>query len=95
MVLPRRQKKNKVIKDVDGVSGATAHWDKEKGIKINLEHLDPSKQALLDFKSSVIDNKTPESSIITGAKAAICVQMGLDAMYNNEIVKWNSTILDI
>ena len=90
---PESKKKNKVIKDVDGVSGATAHWDKEKGTKIDLEHLDPSKQALLDFKSSVIDNITPESNIITGAKAAICVQMGLDAMYNNEIVKWKNNIL--
>ena len=44
----------------------------------------------VDFKSSIINNKMPESSVITGAKAAICVQMGLDAMYNNEIVKWDS-----
>ncbi len=89
---PEGKKKNKVIKDVDGVSGATAQWHKEKGSKINVEHLDPSKQALLDFKSSIINNKTPESSIITGAKAAICVQMGLDAMYKNKIVKWHDKI---
>ena len=87
---PEGKKKHKVIEDVDGVSGATSQWDKEKGSKIDLEHLDPSKQALLDFKSSIINNKMPESSVITGAKAAICVQMGLDAMYNNEIVKWDS-----
>jgi hypothetical protein len=37
-----------------------------------------------------MSNKAPESSVITGAKAAICVQMGLDAMYNNEIVKWDN-----
>lgn len=36
--------------EVDGVSGATAQWDKAKGYNINIEHLDPSKQALLDFK---------------------------------------------
>jgi predicted dehydrogenase len=87
---PEGKSKDKVIGEVDGVSGATSQWNKEKGIKINLEHLDPSKQALLDFKASILSNKTPESGIITGAKAAICVQMGLDAMYNNEIVQWNS-----
>ncbi|MGB5417497.1 Gfo/Idh/MocA family protein [Algibacter sp.] len=86
-------KKNKIIAEVDGVSGATAHWETEKGYPLNIEHLNPSTQALIDFKSSIVINKTPESSVITGAKAAICVQMGLDAMYNNEIVKWNSKIL--
>lgn len=91
---PEGKNKNKVIKDVDGVSGATAQWDKEMGYKINLEHLDPTKQALLDFKSSIQNNKTPVSSVMEGAKAAICVQMGLDAMYNNKIVKWNPKVLD-
>lgn len=87
---PEGKKKNKVIKDVDGVSGATAQWDKEKGYKIDLEHLDPSKQALLDFKTAILDNNQPKSGLITGAKTAICVQMGLDAMYNNEIVKYDN-----
>ena len=90
---PEGKRKNRVRKDVDGVSGATAQWDIEKGYKINVEHLDPSKQALLDFRASVLNNKSPESGIINGAKAAICVQMGLDAMYNNEIVKWNNKIV--
>ena len=90
---PEGKRKNRVLKDVDGVSGATAQWDIEKGYKINVEHLDPSKQALLDFRASVLNNKSPESGIINGAKAAICIQMGLDAMYNNEIVKWNNKIV--
>ncbi|GAA4817975.1 Gfo/Idh/MocA family oxidoreductase [Litoribaculum gwangyangense] len=87
---PEGKKKYKVIEDVDGVSGATAQWDKDKGSKIDVEHLDPSKQALLDFKASILNNKIPQSNVITGAKAAICVQMGLDAMYNNKIVKCNN-----
>lgn len=87
---PEGKKKNKVIEDVDGVSGATAQWNVEKGYQIHLEHLDPSKQALLDFQTSIRDNKTPISNITTGAKAAVCVQMGLDAMYNNKIMKWNA-----
>ncbi|TBN03681.1 Gfo/Idh/MocA family oxidoreductase [Hyunsoonleella flava] len=90
---PEGKKKNRVIKDVDGVSGATAMWDAEKGMRINVEHLDPSKQALLDFKTAILDNTNPVSNVITGAKASICVQMGLDAMYNNKIVGWNNTIL--
>ncbi|APY11607.1 dehydrogenase [Seonamhaeicola sp. S2-3] len=85
--------KNKVMGEVDGVSGATALWNKTKGYNINIEHLNPSKQALLDFKSAIINNKTPLSDITSGSKTAICVQMGLDAMYNNKIVSWNNDIL--
>ena len=88
---PEGKKKAKVkkLQDVDGVSGAT--WqadDKGYGEPINISHQNPSKQALTDFRNSILDNKEPVSNIITGAKAAICVQMGLDAMYNNEIVTW-------
>lgn len=86
-------KKNKIMGEVDGVSGATAQWDKEKGYNINIEHLDPSKQALLDFKSAIINNKNPLSNITSGAKTAVCVQMALDAMYNNKIVQWNNNII--
>lgn len=90
---PEGKSEQKVMDDVDGVSGATAQWDVEKGYQINKEHLDPSKQALLDFKNSILNNKTPQSDILTGAKTAVCVQMGLDAMYNNEIVKWKNGIV--
>ena len=90
---PEGKENNKVLGEVDGVSGATAYWDKEKGSKINLEHLNPSQQALLDFRHAILNNKQPKSDSITGAKTAICVQMGLDAMYNNEIVKWKNNIL--
>jgi len=86
-------KKNKVMGEVDGVSSATAKWDEAKGYNINIEHLEPSKQALLDFKNAIIDNKTPLSNITSGAKTAVCVQMALDAMYDNKIVKWNDNIV--
>ncbi|MFK8061146.1 MAG: Gfo/Idh/MocA family protein [Polaribacter sp.] len=85
-------KKNKIMGEVDGVSGATAQWDKNKGYNINIEHLDPSKQALLDFKAAILNNKNPLSDITSGAKTAVCVQMALDAMYNNKIVKYNNLI---
>lgn len=75
--------------NVDGVSGATIQWEEGKGIPIHIEHADPSKQALMDFRDSIIDHKQPLSNLQTGAKTALAVQMALDAMYNNEIVKWN------
>jgi predicted dehydrogenase len=79
----------KVIKDVDGVSGATSssgHYDYSE--PIHVRHEDPSKQALMDFRDSILDKKEPISNVITGAKAAVCVQMALDAMYTESIVKW-------
>jgi len=83
------EKLNKVVGEVDGVSGATMSWDENKGYPINTEHLNPSKQALIDFKQAILNNKQPLSNIYTGAKTAVCVQMGLDAMYQNKIVKWD------
>jgi len=71
---------------VDGVSGATAKKYNVLGSPIEVEHREPSEQALMDFRNNIIYNKKPISDITTGANAAICVQMGLDAMYNNEIV---------
>lgn len=72
---------------VDGVSGATAKKYNDLGSPIKVEHREPSEQALIDFRDNIIYNKKPISDITTGANAAICVQMGLDAMYKNEIVK--------
>ncbi len=77
---------------VDGVAGATVQWEQGKGIPIEVGHADPSKQALMDFKDSIIDNKAPASNVITGAKAAICVQMGLDAMHTDQIVAWKDVL---
>jgi predicted dehydrogenase len=76
----------KEIGIVDGVSGATKQWEQGKGIPIKVEHAEPSKQALMDFRDSILNNSKPESNIITGANTAFCVQMGLDAMYNGQII---------
>lgn len=86
-------KKNKIMGEVDGVTGATASWDKTKGYNINIEHLDPSKQALIDFRDAILDNKTPLSNITSGAKTAVCVQMGIDAMYENKIIRNKNNII--
>ncbi|PIF00223.1 MAG: dehydrogenase [Maribacter sp.] len=82
--------KNKELGEVDGVSGAMVKWDEGKGYVLNIEHGDASKQALHDFRDSIQNNTKPISNITTGANTAICVQMGLDAMYNEEIVHWKN-----
>ncbi len=87
---PEGNYKEKEIGEVDGVSGATMQWEKGKGIPINVHHTHSSEQALIDFSNSVINNTPPKSDFITGSKAAIAVQMGLDAMYDNKIVKWDT-----
>ena len=71
---------------LDGVSGATIKWEQGLGIPIEVAHKGPSQQALIDFRDSIFFNKKPISNVITGANTAICVQMGLDAMYGNKIV---------
>ncbi len=82
----------KEIGRVDGVSGATTKWEKGKGEPIEVGHADPSKQALMDFRENVVNNTEPISNAVSGAKTALCVQMGLDAMYHNEIVSWNNDL---
>ncbi|WP_299555532.1 Gfo/Idh/MocA family oxidoreductase [Seonamhaeicola sp.] len=78
------------LTEVDGVAGATAPTDyiPQKGTPIKVEHLNPSKQALIDFKDAVIHNKQPISNIETGANTAKAVQLALDAMYNEAVVYW-------
>ena len=79
----------KKLEDVDGVSGATSDPHLQgKGRQINFSHEDPTKQALIDFRESILSNKTPLSDVHTGARTAAAVQLSLDAMYNNEIVYW-------
>ena len=79
----------KELGDVDGVSGATMNHNNLQGAAINISHIDPTKQALVDFKDSIINHTTPISNVYTGAHTAVAVQMSLDAMINNEIVYWD------
>ncbi|TNJ44901.1 Gfo/Idh/MocA family oxidoreductase [Tamlana fucoidanivorans] len=77
----------KELGEVDGVSGATVNSQMQgKGIPIHIEHNDPSKQALIDFRDSIVNNTEPISNIHTGANTAKAVQMSLDAMYKDEII---------
>ena len=76
--------------EVDGVSGATVGWTKGKGVRLDLKHLDPTAQALTDFKDSILNNTNPLSGIITGAKAAYAVEMGIKAMDTNKVTYWDN-----
>ncbi len=80
----------KELGDVDGVSGATTYPQMQsKGTAIKVSHIDPSKQALIDFRDNIRNNKTPISNVNTGASTAKAVQLSLDAMYKNEIIYWD------
>jgi len=74
--------------DVDGVSGATIKWEEGKGMPIHINHEDPSKQALIDFRDSINKSEEPISGINTGAQTALAVQMALDAMDTKTLVTW-------
>ena len=60
----------------------------QKGYSISMNHLDPSKQALIDFRDNIYENKLPISNVYTGANTAVAVQMSLDAMIKSEIQYW-------
>ncbi len=85
-----KQKKEKKYENVDGVSGATAagEYIPELGKALKVEHLEPSKQALVDFKNSIIHNKQPISNIYTGADTAKAVHLAIEAMISGEVKHW-------
>ncbi|MEI6865907.1 Gfo/Idh/MocA family oxidoreductase [Flavicella sp.] len=87
--------KNVTHQDLDGVSGATAKAEMGYGEAIKVLHEEPTRQALIDFRDNIFNKTLPKSNFITGAKTAICVQMGLDAMYNNDIVHWPTDFNDL
>ncbi|WP_305981899.1 Gfo/Idh/MocA family protein [Roseivirga thermotolerans] len=75
--------------NVDGVSGATIKaYDNRPGYQFNLDHKDPTLQALLDFQEAIVTGEEPLSNVVTGGHAAMVVQMALDAIHNNKIVSW-------
>jgi len=73
---------------VDGVTGASVKWDEEKGYPIEIDHIDPTLQAIIDFRDCVINNTKPTSNELTGAQASIMVQMSLDAIENSSVLNW-------
>ena len=77
--------------EVDGVSGATTNWTQGKGTSLDIQHIDPTKQALMDFKDAILNNIEPLSNVITGAKAAYAVDMGIKAMDTEKTIYWDNT----
>jgi predicted dehydrogenase len=78
--------------DVDGVSGATTNWEEGKGVPVAFKHLDPTRQALMDFRDAIIDSKEPLSNVISGAKTAFAIDMGIRAMDQEKTIYWDPTI---
>lgn len=78
------------LQTVDGVTGATKiTWNKDGGIPIlNEPTKDGTWYALKDYYKSIIENKQPDSNVITGAKTAFCVDMINQAAYNDKIQYW-------
>ena len=76
--------------EVDGVSGATTNWTQSKGTPLEIGHIDPTKQALIDFRDAILNNKEPNSGVTTGAKAAYAVEMGIQAMDTEKIIHWDN-----
>ena len=77
--------------DVDGVSGATTNWEAGKGIPLDFAHIDPTQQALEDFRDSIVNSKAPLSDVISGSKTAFAVDMGIRAMDQNKTIYWDSS----
>jgi len=82
-------KYNKVIKDVDGVSGATSSWIEGKGNPIKFDHKEPTYQALEDFRYAIINDSTPMSNLKSGADVSLAVDMGIRAMDTEQAVSWD------
>lgn len=74
---------------VDGVSGATIKaWEDGQGRLIDAPGNDPTQDALRQFYQSIAQGKEIISDLQTGATTAKCVQISLDALYDQEIKYW-------
>lgn len=84
------EKKNKELATVDGVSGATATaWQQGKGVSVKANTQDSTAQGLEQFYQSIVNGKKVYADIKSGALTSKCVQMSLDAMYEDKIAKWD------
>ena len=54
--------------------------------------MDPTRQALKDFRDAIVNEVPPVSDITTGAKTAVAIDMGIRAMDQNKTVYWDKTI---
>lgn len=86
---PEKTKKDE-LGIVDGVTGATKiNWNKDGGMPIlNEPGLDGSVYCLRDFHKCITTRTEPSSNVITGAKAAISVDLANEALYGQRITSW-------
>ena len=86
----KEKPKAKAYENVDGVSGATASYgySPQFGTEIDLQHLDPSKQALADFRDAIHKQEQPISDVLTGANTAKAVNLAIKAMLIGQTQYW-------
>lgn len=81
----------KVLEQVDGVSGATKlSWaDDQKGIKIlDQPTRDGSFYALEDYYRCLVSKETPHANLSNGGKTAIAVAMANTSLYSGDKMEW-------
>lgn len=86
---PEGNEEEKITGTVDGYSGATIGWTKNKGIPLHLDHTEPTLQSLIDFRDNIWDQKLPLSNIHSGAQTAYAVDMAIRAMDTEKAVYWD------
>ncbi|MEO9894716.1 Gfo/Idh/MocA family oxidoreductase [Aurantibacter sp.] len=71
-------------------------WIETNGQKTIIEVIEenPSKQALINFKESIEDKKSPISNVQSAIKTAIAVQMGIDTLLHNKAIYWKTGLGD-
>jgi predicted dehydrogenase len=79
-----------LTEDLDAVTSATLKA-MEQGIPIEVDNLDPTLQAIIDFREAIVTGEKPLSDVETGALASICVEMGNNAMKNERIEYWKES----
>ncbi len=90
---PEGKEEEKITGTVDGYSGATIGWTKNKGIPLNLDNTDPTIHSLRDFRNNIWDHKLPLSNIHSGAQTAYAVEMGIQAMDSGNTIFWDDNTM--
>ncbi|WP_121810176.1 Gfo/Idh/MocA family protein [Mucilaginibacter kameinonensis] len=78
---------------VDGVTGATRIvWNRDGGTPILPEATkDGTWYAFNDFYQKIQRKELPDSNVFTGARTAISVHLGNQALYSQKICNWDSS----
>lgn len=87
---PEGKEEDKITGTLDGYSGATIAWTKNKGIPLNLDHTEPTLQSLTDFRDNIWGRKLPQSNIHSGAQTAYAIEMGIQSMDTEKAVYWDN-----